>query len=47
MTDNLVIDSNAELQLDVSAWPIFDIAASAIFYPSNIPTTNGLISARL
>ena len=33
MTDYLVIDSNAELQLDAAAWPVFDIAASAIFYP--------------
>ena len=33
MTDRLVIDGNAELQLDAAAWPVFDIAASAIFYP--------------
>ena len=33
MTDNLVIDSVAELQLNAAAWPVFDIAASAIFYP--------------
>jgi transglutaminase-like putative cysteine protease len=33
MTDNLVIDSVAELQLNATAWPVFDIAASAIFYP--------------
>jgi transglutaminase-like putative cysteine protease len=33
MADNLVIDSVAELQLNAAAWPIFDIAASAIFYP--------------
>ena len=33
MTDNLVIESTAEIQLDTAAWPIFDIAASAIFYP--------------
>ena len=33
MTDNLVIDSVAELQLNASAWPVFDIAATAIFYP--------------
>jgi len=33
MSDRLVIDSNAELQPDAAAWPIFDIAASAILYP--------------
>jgi transglutaminase-like putative cysteine protease len=33
MTDNLVFDSVTELQLDAVAWPIFDIAASAIVYP--------------
>lgn len=33
MTDHLVIDSIAELELDVVAWPIFDMAASAISYP--------------
>jgi len=33
MTDTLVIDSVADLELDTIAWPIFDIAASAIFYP--------------
>jgi len=33
MTNHLVIDSVAELQLDAIAWPIFDIAASAISYP--------------
>ena len=33
MSDNLVIDSVAELELDAVAWPVFDIAASAIFYP--------------
>ena len=33
MADNLVIDSVAELQLNAAAWPVFDIAASAIFYP--------------
>ena len=32
-TDSLVIDSVVELQLYGSAWPIFDIAASAIVYP--------------
>jgi len=33
MSDHLVIDSAAELQLDAVAWPVFDIAASAISYP--------------
>jgi transglutaminase-like putative cysteine protease len=32
-TQKLVIDSAAELTLNTSAWPVFDIAASAIFYP--------------
>ena len=33
MSEHLVIDSVAELQLDAAAWPVFDIAASAISYP--------------
>jgi transglutaminase-like putative cysteine protease len=33
MTDHLVIDSAAELELSAVAWPVFDVAASAIFYP--------------
>jgi Bacterial transglutaminase-like N-terminal region len=33
MTDNLVIDSVSELQLDAVAWPVLSIAASAIVYP--------------
>jgi transglutaminase-like putative cysteine protease len=33
MTDTLVIESAAELQLDAAAWPVFDIAVSAIVYP--------------
>lgn len=33
MTDRLEILSVTELQLDAVAWPIFDIAASAINYP--------------
>jgi transglutaminase-like putative cysteine protease len=33
MTNNLVIDSVTELQLDAAAWPVFSIAASAIVYP--------------
>jgi len=31
--DSLVIDSTMELELNAAAWPVFDIAASAIFYP--------------
>jgi hypothetical protein len=31
--DTLVIDSVAELTLDVDEWPVFDIAASASVYP--------------
>jgi transglutaminase-like putative cysteine protease len=33
MASSLVIDSVAELQLEAVAWPVFDIAASAISYP--------------
>jgi transglutaminase-like putative cysteine protease len=33
VSDHLVIDSLAELELDAVAWPVFDIAGSAIFYP--------------
>ena len=33
MADKLMIDSVTELQLHADAWPVFDIAASAIFYP--------------
>jgi transglutaminase-like putative cysteine protease len=33
MADTLVIDSVAELELDAVAWPVFDVAASAICYP--------------
>jgi transglutaminase-like putative cysteine protease len=32
-TDHLAIDSVAQVQLDALAWPIFDVAASALFYP--------------
>lgn len=32
-TDRLVIESVAELELDVQPWPVFDIAASAVSYP--------------
>ena len=32
-SDNLVIDSVVELRLEASAWPIFNIAVSAIVYP--------------
>jgi len=33
MTDRLVIESIAELELSAAAWPVFDIAGSAAFYP--------------
>jgi transglutaminase-like putative cysteine protease len=33
MADSLVIDSVAQIQLNAAAWPVFDIAASAISYP--------------
>ncbi len=33
MTDHLVIDSVSKLSLGADAWPVFDIAASAINYP--------------
>jgi transglutaminase-like putative cysteine protease len=33
VTDGLTIDSVAQLELHASAWPVFDIAASAIVYP--------------
>jgi len=33
MSDRLIIDSVAEVELDSVAWPVFDIAASAISYP--------------
>lgn len=33
MTDHLVIDSRSEVRLEAVAWPVFDIAATAIFYP--------------
>jgi transglutaminase-like putative cysteine protease len=33
MTDTLTIDAVTELELHATAWPIFDIAASAIVYP--------------
>ena len=33
MSDNLLIDAVAELELGAAAWPVFDIAAAAIFFP--------------
>ena len=32
-SDTLSIDSVAELELEAAAWPVFDIAAEAIFFP--------------
>jgi transglutaminase-like putative cysteine protease len=37
-TDHLVIDSLAELELDATAWPVFDVAASALSYPFPYPS---------
>ena len=42
MTDSLVIDSVAELQLNAAAWPVFDIAASAIVYPFQYSGDNSI-----
>jgi transglutaminase-like putative cysteine protease len=33
MADKLVIESRAEVELHAASWPIFDVAASATFYP--------------
>ena len=33
VAESLLIDSVTEIQLDAAAWPVFDIAGSAIFYP--------------
>ena len=33
MTDALVVDSVADILINAPAWPVFDIAASAISYP--------------
>jgi len=33
MSASLVIESVADIELNAAAWPVFDIAASAIFYP--------------
>jgi hypothetical protein len=33
MTDSLTVESVAELALEAVEWPVFDITASAIFYP--------------
>ena len=33
MANILIIDSVVELELDAVAWPVFEVAASAIFYP--------------
>jgi len=32
-SDHLVIESRTEIQLEAAAWPVFDIAASAISFP--------------
>ena len=36
MSDNLTIDSVMEIQLAAEAWPVFDVAASAVSYPFNL-----------
>ena len=33
LTDHLIVDSVAEIELDAVAWPVFDVAASAAAYP--------------
>src|SRR5664279_2207893 len=33
LADSLVIDSVTELQHNATAWPVFDVAATAVFYP--------------
>ncbi|QIB36360.1 transglutaminase family protein [Ancylobacter pratisalsi] len=33
MTDRLMIESISEIELDAVEWPVFEVAASAIFYP--------------
>ena len=33
MAHRLLIDSRAEIELGAMAWPVFDVVASAIFYP--------------
>jgi hypothetical protein len=45
MTDTLVISSVGDLQLDAAAWPVFDMAASAISYPFRYSTMSGPTSA--
>ncbi len=46
LTDHLVIESSATVDLTAPAWPVFAIAASAAQYPLSMPTTNGRIWAR-
>jgi len=41
MADNLLIDSVADIELDAAAWPVFDIAASAISYPFKYSADEG------
>ena len=44
--DTVAIESVAGIELDAVAWPVFDIAASAIAIRSAIPTTTGPTSGR-
>ncbi|KRB56616.1 transglutaminase [Rhizobium sp. Root708] len=39
-SDSLVVDSSATVDLTASAWPVFDIAASAINYPFLYPAND-------
>jgi transglutaminase-like putative cysteine protease len=40
MGDTMVIESAARIELDAVAWPVFDIAASAIVYPFRYSDTD-------
>ncbi|GLQ55475.1 transglutaminase family protein [Devosia nitrariae] len=40
-SDTLIVESRARVDLDVAAWPIFDIAASAISYPFSYSHAEG------
>lgn len=42
MAHTLVIESTAEIQLNTTAWPIFDIDASAIYYPFRYSDDDGI-----
>ena len=44
-TDSLIIDSLADLELHGSAWPVFDIAASAICDALHLKSRCGAVTA--